>query len=798
MKIANPFRLLRESLRIRIFTLLTFLILVISSAFILFHFTSESSALTERSVTEGNLLARFLAESSRIAVFAENTQMIQDSADLVLRNDNVASVAVFSSDGRLLADRTKAPRKSSLSIKDRLPAITATIVPLLKGKKKTLSRDKGDYFEFFAPIWAGPARPSAESLYFDKGLPEPKGRVIGAVLVVLDKSSLNEHLHDLLITTSLMSVFFLVLAAIGAFLVAQGLTRSLHGLMKGVTTLEQGDMSGRIVVKTHDELGIVSQAFNTMAETLEKREREKQSLEDQLRTARENQAKEEWERTFDTVPDHIAVLDKDNRITRINEAMATLLKTGKDQATGTFLFELFDGAFTPPYEQEMAEALTAGLTYSTEIYKERLNRYFFVTISPLFNERNRTGSVYVARDITRSKLDTEMLRISEERFRIIADNINEVFWMADADMNRVLYVSPAYEHIYGRSRQSLYEKPSSFMAAIHPGDRDRVKQNIFAEPEQRESEQEFRIVRPDGTQRWIWERRYPVYNDDGKVTFVTGVDEDITEKRQSDEEKKKIQAKLVQINKMTSLGLLVSGLAHEVNNPNSSIKLAAHILAKSWEDIKPILEKYYLEEGDFPVSGQLFSGIKDNLPQHIASITANSRRIEGIIKNLRDFAQKGAANMTYQIDINTVVSLSASIINTQVKLHTRNFKLSLKEGLPAVRGNPQQLEQVIINLIMNAIQSLPDRERKVLVSTSFDAAAGTVRITVEDEGEGMPKEVRERICEPFFSTKLDKGGSGLGLAISNFIIKEHNGSLEFKSEVGWGTTAIVSLPALHA
>jgi hypothetical protein len=157
MKIANPFRLLRESLRIRIFTLLAFLILVISSAFILFHYTSESTALTERSVTEGNLLVRLLAANARIAVFAENAQMVRDAADLVLRNDNVAAVAVFSAEGTLLADRSKAQGKSGLSAKDRLAGIAVSIAPLLEGKQKAFSRDKGDYFEFFAPIWAGPA-----------------------------------------------------------------------------------------------------------------------------------------------------------------------------------------------------------------------------------------------------------------------------------------------------------------------------------------------------------------------------------------------------------------------------------------------------------------------------------------------------------------------------------------------------------------------------------------------------------------------------------------------------------------
>ena len=796
MGIPNPFRLLNESLRIRIFALLTLLIVLISTTFIIIHFNRESTAMTERSVIEGNLLARLLAYNSRIGVFAEHAEMLREATDGILQNDNVISATVFSADGKILIDRARVSEEDTSVRPEGFPALFSTLAPLLEGRQKSHHREKAGYFEFFAPVAAGPGYASPESLYFGDAAGLQKDRIIGVVRVITDKKELNARLHSLLITTILLACLFLLIASISGYIIAQGLTRSLRDLMDGVTTLEQGDLSGRISVESHDELGKVSHAFNTMAEALERREREKQTLEEQLRIAREKLAKEEWERTFDTVPDQIAILDMDSRITRVNRSMATLLGIGKDEAVGTALFEYFDGTSHPPYEAQMAEVLAAGITYSTEIFKEKLDRFFFVTISPLIISGERTGAVYVARDITQNKQATETLRISEERFRIIAENINEVIWMADIDLKRMLYVSPLYERIFKRPLQALYDNPRSFIEAIHPEDQSRVLAGILND--RREPfDHEYRIILPDGSVRWIWDRGYPVRNEYGLVTFVTGVAEDITEKKKSEEERKAIQAKLVQTNKMTSLGLLVSGLAHEVNNPNSSIKLAAHILSKSWDDIRPILEQHYREEGDFAVSGQLFSQMKESMPQHISSITANSRRIEGIIKNLRDFAQKGVANLTYVVDVNTVISLSASILNTQLKQHTRRFKLSLDENLPPVRGNPQQLEQVIINLILNSIQSLPDRNGRVEVSTSFDAGSQCVMIAVADEGEGMPREVRERIFEPFFSTKLDRGGSGLGLAISNFIIKEHKGSMEFESEPGKGTTATIRLPALH-
>jgi C4-dicarboxylate-specific signal transduction histidine kinase len=295
----------------------------------------------------------------------------------------------------------------------------------------------------------------------------------------------------------------------------------------------------------------------------------------------------------------------------------------------------------------------------------------------------------------------------------------------------------------------------------------------------------------------FWITVTPLRKVNGELLGCVHVARDISEHKRAEDEKKAIQAKLIQTNKMTSLGLLVSGMAHEVNNPNNSIKFSAHVLARTWSDMLPILDEYSRTEGDFVIGGHQYSQIREALPQLISGITESSRRIEGIIKNLRDFVRKGQADLSMQTDINRIVSISASILNNQIKMHTNYFKLELNEGVPPVRGNSQQLEQVVINLIMNALQALPDKERAVCVSTSFDEEAGHAVIRVNDSGCGMPEDVRSRLFEPFFSTKLESGGTGLGLAISNVIIKDHRGVLEFESQLGSGTTAIVKLPVIR-
>ena len=298
----------------------------------------------------------------------------------------------------------------------------------------------------------------------------------------------------------------------------------------------------------------------------------------------------------------------------------------------------------------------------------------------------------------------------------------------------------------------------------------------------------------DKNEAWYWLTVSPLHRSEWKAAGTVYIARDVTLRRKIEAEKKAMQAKLIQTNKMTSLGLLVSGMAHEVNNPNSNIIFTAHLLARAWKDAESVLDRHYREEGDFRLGGHQYSQMRESLPYHIAGITENARRIEGIIKNLKDFVRKGKADLTTDVDLNRVVSVSTSLISNQIKNHTKCFQLQLADNLPPVRGNAQQMEQVVINVVMNALQALPTKERRVRVATAIDASYRYVTISVEDEGCGMTPEVRASAFEPFFSTKLDSGGTGLGLPISKFILDEHEARMEIASEPGSGTTITIYVP----
>jgi signal transduction histidine kinase len=190
-----------------------------------------------------------------------------------------------------------------------------------------------------------------------------------------------------------------------------------------------------------------------------------------------------------------------------------------------------------------------------------------------------------------------------------------------------------------------------------------------------------------------------------------------------------------------------------------------------------------------------FSAFDKNTEHLFTGISDGSRRINEIVNNLKEYSRADRIEMDREVNINQVVTSAVNMLHYQLMRHTERFHVDLDESIPSVRGSSQQLVQVVTNLVMNACQALPDKQCGIWVATGYDAATGLVTLTVRDEGQGMPETISSRALEPFFTTRLDSGGTGLGLFITQSIIREHDGSLEFTSEAGRGTTFIARIPA---
>ena len=278
----------------------------------------------------------------------------------------------------------------------------------------------------------------------------------------------------------------------------------------------------------------------------------------------------------------------------------------------------------------------------------------------------------------------------------------------------------------------------------------------------------------------------------GPGMHVLGTMQDISERTTSEEEARRMHSQLIQANKMSSIGTLASGIAHEINNPNNFIIFNSSLIADSWKDCMEVLENRYREHGEFTLGGLPYSEMKELMPDLLNGVIEGSRRIKGIVQDLKDFSRVDRTGLDGSFEVNRAVLSSCSILRNQIDRYTEKFEVRCSDGLPQVKGSLQKIEQVIINLIMNALQALPDKSRGVVVETALKGDG--VLISVMDEGAGMGRDVMDRITEPFFTTKLGSGGTGLGLSISYNIIKKHGGTLEFASEPGKGTMAIVKLP----
>ena len=304
---------------------------------------------------------------------------------------------------------------------------------------------------------------------------------------------------------------------------------------------------------------------------------------------------------------------------------------------------------------------------------------------------------------------------------------------------------------------------------------------------------DWEMIAKDGTKKIVELSVSLMRDSDGRPVGFRGVARDISERKKAEEQFKLHQQQLMQASKMVALGTLVSGVAHEVNNPNNFIMLNSPILKEAWDNALPILQKYYEENGDFIIGGMNYSEMRENIPTLFSGISDGAKRIKGIVDDLKNYVRDNTADLTQSVDINEVLKSAVSLLANMIKKSTNQFSIEYGTKLPLIEGNIQRLEQVMINLIQNACQALPDAHKSIFITVQFDPMESNIVIKVRDEGMGIPPETLLNITDPFFTTKHDSGGVGLGLSISSKIVEEHGGTIHFESEMGAGTTATITL-----
>jgi len=373
----------------------------------------------------------------------------------------------------------------------------------------------------------------------------------------------------------------------------------------------------------------------------------------------------------------------------------------------------------------------------------------------------------VAHDITERMQTEKELRASEELFRQLAENIREVFYLRDAQKLQLFYVSPAYEQVWGRTRQSLYEAPYSFLDAIHPDDRENASRSYFNhEPFMHE----YRIVRPDGGVRWILDRGFPVRDSEGRVYRLAGLAEDITARKLAEQALRESQAETARVSRIVTMGELTASIAHEINQPLAAVATNASA-SLHWLAVQP-----------------------PNLAEAREAMTGamqEAQRASRVIDRVRTLLKKASPELRI-LNVNDVIREVLSLADSELTASGVSVQLALAPDV-AVIGDRVQLQQVVLNLIMNAMDAMAavtDRPRTLAIKSVQDVE--DVVVEVQDSGKGLDPEQVSRIFDSFFTTKPD--GIGMGLSISRSIVEAHGGQLIASPACPHGALFQVVLP----
>ncbi len=353
---------------------------------------------------------------------------------------------------------------------------------------------------------------------------------------------------------------------------------------------------------------------------------------------------------------------------------------------------------------------------------------------------------------------------SDGRFRQIADSIRGVFWLVELDPRRLIYASPNAEEVWDRSLTDIYDDFSVIFDNIHPEDRTRIQQDSSGADRTGDLDIEYRIIKRDGSVRWVHSRGFPVKNSNGKVYRMSGIAEDITDRKLELE-------RITEAGRLLSVGELASGVAHEINNPLAAINLYSEALM----------------DQDLP----------DSVIEDLKVISDQGKRAAAIVRNLLQFARKSSPKIT-TVDAREFIERCVELKSYEFRLNNISASTHVLLEHPDITIDEQLMTQVLVNILTNAEQACVAAHGRGSISISVKEIGGSTRISISDDGPGIPAENLLKVFDPFFTTKEVGEGTGLGLSVSYGIIAQLGGKLWVESDGVSGSTFHMEVPSAVA
>lgn len=402
-----------------------------------------------------------------------------------------------------------------------------------------------------------------------------------------------------------------------------------------------------------------------------------------------------------------------------------------------------------------------------------------------FKLRGDPHMLVVNRDITEIKKAQQALLESEKRYRelytqfqVLLDGIPDALLLFSRKL-KVVWANQGAANHFSRPVEELEGLSCNDVWCGHLKDCVECMDEVFVKGQTLDKSTK------SGDGRYWGVKTFPIKDAAGRVVNAIQIASDITEKI-------RLREQANQASRLAALGELSAGVAHEINNPNAQLLLNIPLLGEALADSLPILDEYRDSQGDFRLAGVSYAKMRQEVPRLLNGMQDAAERIRTIVDDLKNFARDENIDQGQEFSLNDALETAVRLSGNTIKNSTHSFEVVYGEGLPQIVCVRQRIEQVLVNLIINACQSLPDPDCAILVRTWHDETQNKVICEVCDEGVGMSEEILAHVTDPFFTTRREVGGTGLGLSISARIIREHGGELTITSQEGQGSRVVVS------
>jgi PAS domain S-box-containing protein len=484
-----------------------------------------------------------------------------------------------------------------------------------------------------------------------------------------------------------------------------------------------------------------------------------------------------WEELFEQAPEAIAVLSTDDRIVRVNKEFTRMFGYEPDELPKCPINSLI----VPDALLESARDYKRQLEHGRRVEVETVRRrkdgshvhvsLLAVPVTAASGEQVANYAIY--RDITERKCAEERLRESEARFQAMADTAPVLIWMTGTD-GLCNYFNKPWLEFTGRTTEE--EVGLGWTQGVHPDDVQGCFDGFLPAFQARKPfRMEYRLRRADGEYRWLIESGIPRYTPGGEFAGYIGSNIDITDRKRAEEERERlrqVQTELAHVNRVTTMGELTASLAHEIKQPIAAAVTDARTCLRWLERDRPDIEE---------ARGAVSRIIKD-----VTRASEITNRIHSLFK-------KGGPQRE-SVDVNEIIREMIALLRGEAGRNSISIQTELANDLPNVRGDRVQLQQVFLNLMLNAIDAMKEMNAaRELTIKSQRNPEEQLLVSVSDNGVGLPPQHADKVFDAFFTTKSE--GTGMGLSISRSIIQSHGGSLWASSNSECGATFQFTLPS---